>query len=534
MRLLRSSAVVGGFTLFSRFFGMVRDTLLAVRLGAGPVTDAFFVALQFPNLFRRIFAEGAFSSAFVPLYVRRMEAEGVDEANSFAAEVLSILATAVLGLVVIAQIFMPWLMVLLGPGFINDLDLFAAAVMMTQITMPYLLCMSIAAMISGTLNSHGRFVTAAAAPILLNVVLVSMLLWTPGPRQDLALYLSAGVTFSGILQAAWLYLAARRAGIALTLRAPRLTESVKRLFVLAVPGVAAASATHINQLIAGSIATLQEGARSWIYYAERLYQLPLGVIGIAMGVALLPALSMRLRVGDKVGAMGALNRAIEVSMALTLPAAAALLVVPDTVVEGLFQRGAFEAADTQRTVLALMIYAAGLPAFVLIKVFSPVFFAREDTMTPMKFAAGSIAVNTVLGVILFFGAMQFAGLALATSLAGWLNAVLLGTTLARRGQWVIDDRLLHRLPRILGACMVMALGLWLIDVYAAQPAQLWIGARISADFASILWMAASVVGGMGIYGLAILALGGLQPREVFSLIRRDGAAAPEPAVKVDA
>jgi len=314
MRLLRSSAVVGGFTLLSRFFGVTRDILMAARLGAGPMTDAFFTALQFPNLFRRIFAEGAFNSAFVPLYARRLEGEGATEADRFASEVLSMLITLVLGLVVLAQILMPWLMYLLGPGFVSDPDLFAFAVLMTQISMPYLLCMSIAAMVSGALNSHARFAVAAAAPILLNVVLISILFWGPEPRNDLALYLSVGVTLSGVLQVSWLLWTARRVGIRLRLMRPRLTPGVKRLFVLGVPGATAAGVTHINQLISGSISTLQEGARSWIYYAERLYQLPLGVIGIAMGVALLPALSKRLRAGDEAGAMGGLNRAIEISM----------------------------------------------------------------------------------------------------------------------------------------------------------------------------------------------------------------------------
>ena len=525
MRLLRSSAVVGGFTLLSRFFGVTRDILLAARLGAGPLTDAFFTALQFPNLFRRIFAEGAFNSAFIPLYARRLEGEGSEEANRFASEVLSVLTVSVLALVVLAQIIMPWLMYPLGPGFISDPDLFAYAVLMTQITMPYLLCMSMAAMISGALNSHGRFATAAAAPILLNVVLITVLLFAPGERRDLALWLSIGVTVSGVLQASWLYVTARRAGIRLTFRAPRLTAGVKRLIVLGVPGAAAAGVTHVNQLVSGSIATLQEGARSWIYYAERLYQLPLGVIGIAMGVALLPALSKRLRAGDDAGAMGGQNRAIEISMALTLPAAAALLVIPDAVVAGLFQRGAFDGSDTDRTALALALYAAGLPAFVLIKVFAPGFFAREDTLTPMKFAAASMLVNLVVGVVLFFGPMGYAGLALGTSLAGWLNALLLGGTLVRRGQFTPDPRLKHRLSRILIACLVMMAALWLIVRYGEAPATSVLTAQLGAALTALVWMAGLVVSGLGVFVVSTLLLGGLKPQELLGALKRDPGAA---------
>ena len=525
MRLLRSSAVVGGFTLLSRFFGVTRDILLAARLGAGPLTDAFFTALQFPNLFRRIFAEGAFNSAFIPLYARRLEGEGSEEANRFASEVLSVLTVSVLALVVLAQIIMPWLMYPLGPGFISDPDLFAYAVLMTQITMPYLLCMSMAAMISGALNSHGRFATAAAAPILLNVVLITVLLFAPGERRDLALWLSIGVTVSGVLQASWLYVTARRAGIRLTFRAPRLTAGVKRLIVLGVPGAAAAGVTHVNQLVSGSIATLQEGARSWIYYAERLYQLPLGVIGIAMGVALLPALSKRLRAGDDAGAMGGQNRAIEISMALTLPAAAALLVIPDAVVAGLFQRGAFDGSDTDRTALALALYAAGLPAFVLIKVFAPGFFAREDTLTPMKFAAASMLVNLVVGVVLFFGPMGYAGLALGTSLAGWLNALLLGGTLVRRGQFTPDPRLKHRLSRILIACLVMMAALWLIVRYGEVPATSVLTAQLGAALTALVWMAGLVMSGLGVFVVSTLLLGGLKPQELLGALKRDPGAA---------
>ncbi|WP_421861323.1 murein biosynthesis integral membrane protein MurJ [Oceanicaulis sp.] len=529
MRLLRSSAVVGGFTLLSRFFGVTRDILLAARLGAGPLTDAFFTALTFPNLFRRIFAEGAFNSAFIPLYARRLEGEGQEEADRFASEVLSVLTVSVLALVVLSQILMPWLMYPLGPGFVGDPGLFAFAVLMTQITMPYLLCMSLAAMISGALNSHARFATAAAAPILLNVVLITVLLFAPGERRDLALWLSIGVTASGVLQAGWLYLTARQHGIRLTVRAPRLTSGVKRLVVLGVPGAAAAGVTHFNQLVSGSIATLQEGARSWIYYAERLYQLPLGVIGIAMGVALLPALSKRLRAGDDAGAMGGQNRAIEISMALTLPAAAALLVIPDAVVAGLFQRGAFDSSDTQRTALALAIYAAGLPAFVLIKVFAPGFFAREDTLTPMKFAGASMAMNLLIGVALFFGPLGYAGLALGTTLAGWLNAILLGVTLMRRGQFVADPRLKHRLARIVLACLVMMAALWLTLRFGEAPITGLLAAHLGAALTALVWMGILVLSGFAVFVVTTLAIGGLRPQELLGALKRDSAAVTDKA-----
>ncbi len=540
MRLLRSSAVVGGFTMISRVLGLVRDMLLAARLGAGPVTDAFFQAFQFPNLFRRIFAEGAFNAAFIPLYAGRLETKGEDEAAQFAREVLGVLTTSVLAIVVIAQLAMPWLMYLLGPGFIENPDLFAYAVLLTQITMPYLLCMSVAAMLSGALNSHEKFAAAAAAPIILNIVLISLLAWGPGSIGTLAWLLCIGISVSGLLQVTWLWLAARRAGIKLGFSAPRLTPAVKRLLILGVPGAAAAGVTHINQLVASSISTLQEGARSWIYYADRLYQLPLGVIGIAMGVALLPALTKRLRAGAEDEANTGMNRAIEISLALTLPAAAALLVIPDLIVSGLLERGAFDPADRANTSIAVMIYAAGLPAFVMIKVFSPGFFAREDTVTPMKYAGLSVAVNLIVGIGLFFAPVWFAifsslegyrfvGLALATSIAGWLNAVMLMTTLANRGQFTLDPRLVYKLPRIGGAVLIMAACVWGLDTYLRDGVEPGLAILLPDLLVRPAFMLFVVGAGAAIYGASAILLGALRPSELLGAMRRPEATASPPS-----
>lgn len=466
MRLLRSSAVVGLFTMASRVLGLVREMLLAAALGAGAVTDVFLTALQFPNLFRRIFAEGAFNSAFVPLYAGRLEESGLSEAQLFARQVMSVLLTTMLLLVVGAQLLMPWLMYLLGPGFVGNPDLFGLAVLLTQITMPYLLMMSLSAMLSGVLNSHGRFAVAAAAPVLLNLTLIGILVLSDAERERLALYLSIGVTFSGLAQLVWLWAATRATGLRLTLRLPRLTPGVRRLIVLGVPGAMAAGVTQINILVTSSIATLEEGARSWLYYADRLYQLPLGVVGIAMGVVLLPTLSARLRAGDLAAAGNAMNRALEISMALTLPAAAALAAIPVFIATGIYERDAFTSQDAVMVSHALIAFAAGLPAFVLIKVLSPGFFARQDTMTPMKFATVGVVINLALGLTLFFGPLGFAGLAIATSVAGWANTILLAVTLHRRGLFEPDVRLLSRLPRILVAAILMAAFLVLAERHA--------------------------------------------------------------------
>ncbi|MCW5724577.1 MAG: murein biosynthesis integral membrane protein MurJ [Maricaulaceae bacterium] len=513
MRLLRPVFTIGGVTLLSRFAGLARDIMLAAYLGAGAVADAFVTALQFPNVFRRIFAEGAFNAAFVPLYAGRLQAEGEAAAADFASETFSALLFAMLVLVAGLQLLMPWLMYALGPGFIGDPDLFALAVLLTQITLPYLLFMSLTAMLSGVLNSHERFALPAAAPVLFNLVLIAVLALSDARDHDLALYLSIGISVSGVLQVALLWAAMRRAGVALRWRRPRLTPGVKRLVALGLPGALAAGVLQINILISGSIATLQEGARSWMYYAERLYQLPLSVVGIAMGVALLPALTKRLRAGDEQGARDGMNRAMEISLALSLPAAAAMAVMPEFIISGLLERDEFTAHDARQAGWALLVFALGLPAAILAKVFSPGFFAREDTITPMRFAIVSVLVNIVLGVSLFFGGAGFVGLVAATSVAAWLNAGLLGATLIRRGLWRFDARLMRRFGGIAAATLVMSV---LVALLAANRAWLQ-GVLFGSDILALGFVCAA---GLGVYGLAALATGALRPGEVREALKK--------------
>lgn len=513
MRLLRSTAVVGLFTMASRVLGFIREIMFAAYIGAGAAMDVFLTAFQFPNLFRRIFAEGAFNSAFVPLYGEKLEKEGTDEAREFAREVAAVLATAMLVFVIVAQLGMPWLMYLLGPGFRDDPGLFQTAILLTQITMPYLLMMSLSAMLSGVLNAHGKFAVAAAAPVILNLTLIGIMFFTEVRGADLTYYLSVGITVSGVLQTAWIYLAMRAVGIGLTWRIPKLTIDVKKLIVLGVPGALAAGVTQINILVTSSIATFQEGARSWLYYADRLYQLPLGVVGIAMGVVLLPTLTARLNADDTGGASNALNRGIEISMALTLPAAVAIATMPGFLVQGLFERQAFTAEDTLMVGRALIPFAVGLPAFVLIKVLSPGFFARKDTKTPMKFATLSVIVNLALGVALFLGPLQYLGLAIATAVAGWINTVCLAAMLYHRGILRPDARLIGKLPRIGVAAAMMGVFLFFAERHADRITEMVYDHRLAA-----LLVVAAV--GAGIYGLSALLTGALRTSEVKAALTR--------------
>ncbi len=458
MALLRSASTVAAMTMISRVLGFVRDMLMASAIGTGLVADAFVVAFRFPNLFRRLFAEGAFNAAFVPLFARRLEGEGQPAAVRFAEEVLAALLTFLLILSAIAMLAMPWIVYGLAPGFADTPGKLDLTSELTRIAFPYLTFMSLVALLGGILNSLHRFTAAAAAPIVLNVVMICVLAgvllagWGDSPSSGRALVW--GVSAAGLLQFLLLWIALGRAGINLSLRLPRITPGVKRLVALGVPGLIAGGVTQINLLVSTMIASLRDGAASWLYYADRIYQLPLGVIGIAIGVVLLPELSRRHRAGDAKGVQSSQNRALEISLLLTVPAAIALMALPQPIIHTLFERGAFQPADTTATAHALMAFAAGLPAFVMIKVFSPAYFAREDTKTPMWFAMTSVAIN-IAGALALFPFISYVGVALATSAAGWINALLLAITLSNRGDFTLDARMRKALPRIIAASLIM-------------------------------------------------------------------------------
>lgn len=530
MKLYRAFATVGSLTLLSRVFGFVRDILIAATLGSGWVADAFFVAFRFPNLFRRLFGEGAFNSAFVPLFAKRLEGEGTDAARQFAEEAMAGLFFVLVLLVVIAQIAMPLLMYGLAPGFSSRPEKFDLAVLLTQITMPYLLCMSLVALQSGVLNSVGKFVESSAVSIVLNLTLmlatlVSMAL---GYRNEpMAGIIQAwGVFIAGILQLGVLLDGLRRNGLWLRLRLPRMTEGVRRLITLGIPGVIAGGVTQLNIMIGTIIASMQNGAVSHLYYADRIYELPLAIVGIAIGVVLLPDVARHLRAGNTVAVMDSQNRSFEFAMLLTLPAAVALAVVPFEIVKGLFERGAFTAQDTPATAYALAIFALGLPAFVMIKVFSPAYFAREDTATPMRYATISLTANTLGSIALFFafrrmGLMPHLGIAVATTLGGWLNAGLLYATLVKRGDFVVDARLKRALPLIVLSCLVMGVVLW-FAAGALEP----MFDRSAGFIARTSALVMLVGSGLFVYAVAVLTTGAVELRQLRQLVTRGGTGSP--------
>ena len=517
MKLYRSFATVGGMTMLSRVLGFVRDILIAAVLGTGVVADTFFVAFRFPNLFRRLFAEGAFNSAFIPLFAKKIEGEGAVAARQFANEALSALVTALLVLTAIAELTMPWLMYLIAPGFTDSPEKYDLAVLLTRITFPYLLFVSLVALYSGMMNALHRFAAAAFAPVLLNIVLISVMAgvaWAGyGNTPEAGVALAWGVTVGGIAQLIALLYSSGKAGMKLRLQRPRMSEGVRRLVTLGIPGVIAGGITQVNILIGTIIASMQDSAVSWLYYADRIYQLPLGLVGIAIGVVLLPELSRKLRAGDGEGALNSQNRSLELSLLLTLPASVALMIMPGPIIQVLFERGAFTFADTSASAAALAAFAAGLPAFVLVKVFSPGFFAREDTKTPMRYAGISVAVNIICSLSLFW-VIGHVGIAIATSLAGWVNAGLLTVTLKKRGHFEFDAQFRRRIVPVCLSCAVMGASLWSMTVWLSD----WF-APANGLAIQLAALAALVVGGISVYAGALHFTGALRLSELRQVLR---------------
>ncbi|GHF63392.1 murein biosynthesis integral membrane protein MurJ [Seohaeicola zhoushanensis] len=457
IRLIAGFLTVGLWTLASRVLGFVRDAMILAYLGTGPVYEAYVVAFRLPNMFRRFFAEGAFNVAFVPMFSKRLESG--DDPRRFAEDAMSGLASVLIVLTLLAQAFMPWLIYALASGFAGQEE-FALSVEFGRIAFPYILFVSLAALLSGVLNAAGRFAAAAAAPVLLNVVLVGAMVMGAWVGGDIAPWLIWSIPVAGVAQFVLLWVAARRAGFGLIPRLPRLTPELRALVAVAFPAMLAGGVVQVNLLVGQQVASYFDKAVGWLYAADRLYQLPLGVVGIAVGVVLLPDLSRRLAAGDDAGGRDALSRAGEVSLALTIPSAVALVAIPLPLVSVLFERGAATAEDSAAIAMAVAVYGLGLPAFVLQKILQPLFFAREDTKRPFRYAIGSMVVNAVVAI----GLAPWLGwiaTALATTVAGWWMVFLL----ARGGRSIgevarFDDRFRRRIWRICLASAVMGLASW--------------------------------------------------------------------------
>lgn len=472
MSLIKKFASVGGATSASRVLGFVREALIASVLGAGPVADAFYAAFRFPNLFRRLFAEGAFNSAFVPLFAKELEGEGEEAAAKFAGEIFSVLFLILLVITVVAIAFMPTLVAtIIAPAFAEAPGgKFELTTTLARIMFPYLMAMSLVAMLSGILNSLRRYFIAAIAPVALNVVLIVLLLIAIYFELDAArvgILMAVGVLISGIVQLGLLIFGLKQTGFSFRPRRPRMSSKVKRLLSLAAPAALTGGIIQINLVVGQIIASQQDGAIALLSYADRLYQLPLGIIGIAIGVVLLPELSRALRAKDETEALSLQNRSIEFALALTVPAAVALAIMPAPIIAVVFERGAFTAETTALTAAALAAFAWGLPSFVLIKVFQPAYFAREDMRTPMWFSLISLVVNAGFSITLFpiYGHV---GIAVATSIAGWITALLLGGQLWRTHQFRPSARTLKRCAMILVASVAMGFAIYLCILWGGD------------------------------------------------------------------
>jgi putative peptidoglycan lipid II flippase len=504
MNLVRATATIGSLTLLSRIAGFVRDVLQATLLGAGMAADAFLIAQRLPNLFRALFAEGAFASAFVPMFNRQVGADGgrIDGARRFAEDVLSVLLPVLLLFTVVMVAGAAPVVWALTGGFPDaSPDKFALTVQFTRLTFPYLALISLVSLLGGLLNSVGRFAVNAAAPILLNLVLIAGLLWSGGEDEVRAGRVQAlCVTLGGVAQLVWLLWSCRRAGISLRLRLPRITPQVRSLMRLILPAALGAGAVQVNLLISTALAArfLGEGAVSWLYYADRLNQLPLGIIGIGVGTALLPAMSRLIGADDPDAAIAQQNRAIELVLLLTLPAAAGLASLSAPIIDVLFEHGQFTAADTRATAAALSAFALGLPAYVLIKVLTPGFHARGDTATPVRVALGAMLVNLVANLILVWP-LGHVGIAVGTAISAWSNAGVLAWLLLRRRQFALDARARRTLPRFVVATAAMVAALWLLQPLLATSSS----ALLQRGVALVLLL---VAGGLA-YLAAARALG---------------------------
>ena len=504
--MLRGILTVGGWTMLSRVLGFCRDILIADLIGAGPVADAFFVANRLPNLFRRLFGEGAFNAAFVPAFASLLTSEGEAAAQAFAEQAMAVLGFWLLGLTVAGEVFMPQLMAVMAPGFAAVPAKFALVVELSRITFPYMPLICLTALLSSVLNGLDRFAVAAAAPVIYNVTSIAFMLGLIGLVPTEGQALAYGVSVSGVFQLALVVWGVRRSGMRIRLPRPRLTPQMRLLLRRMGPGLLGAGVTQLNlsvDVIIGSL--LPAGTVSVLYYADRINQLPLGTIGAAVGTALLPTLSRQVGAGDEDGARGSLNRAIEYALLLTLPASVALMVSAVPIIGTLFGRGAFGAHSVLLSAQCLAAYAVGLPAFVVVKVLVPGFFARGDTSTPVKIGMAAVAFNLALNLA-FMRPFQHLGPALATSIAAWANVAALAVVLGRRRHLLPDVVIRRRVPRMLLAAVAMGGVLWLSQATPLPlppvPGARWIGLGLLVGLGALVYaVAGQLLGAFDVVGV---------------------------------
>lgn len=510
MSLFRSAFTVGFYTLCSRIIGYVRDVMIASSLGAGLLSDAFFVAYRLPNFFRTLAAEGAFNAAFVPLFSSKLADKGQKEALSFASHILSFMGVALFIFTIIMEISMPAVMHVLAPGFVDDKEKFGLTVEFGHIVFPYLLCISLMSLFSGILNSLGKYAAAAFAPVWLNVTMIIALL-IAGDKAP-AHALSWGVAVAGVVQLVWMVAIAWRHGIVVRLTAPRLDNDVKTLLRRMLPGVVGSGVTQISLWINTVIATNIASAVSYLYYADRLVQLPLALIGTALGTVLLPTLSRQVREQKQEEAITTQNKALEIALLFTIPASIAFIVISTPIISLMFERGEFGTKETAATAAALVAYGFGLPAFVLVKIFAPAFFASGDTKTPVKIACSCLVFNVVTSLALI-GPLEHVGLAIATTASSWLNSALLCFILIKRGLYHSSADLNRRLWLFIFSAIAMGLVVWLMGLVTTP----WAGLNLPRQVVAVGSMISI---GIAVYFAMLHYTGAAKLSYLLSLVKR--------------
>lgn len=525
MSLVKSITTVGGCTLVSRIVGFVRDILIAKFLGASMMADAFFVALRFPNLFRSLFAEGTLNVAFVPIFSGELHAKGKQEALMFARSVFSFLFYVLLIFTVVMEIFMPSLMFVLAPGFESIPGKLALTTTLSRITFPFLLCVSLVSLFAGVLNSVGKFWAAAFTPTILNLTMIwALFVVTPFINNPYApaYALSIGVCLAGVLELIWLLYFMKKAGLIFGLIGPvqalfHLTREVKLLLKRMGPGVLGSGVYQINLFLDTLfVSFVGAGAISWLNYAHHLFQLPIGIIGVAIGTALLPVLSKHIKAGEKDQANTQINRGLEISLIMSISSMIGLILMAHPIIAVLFERGAFTPEDTAQTSKALMVFACGLPAYMMTKALSPFFYARGDTTTPVKIAVFGVCLNAALALTLmqFFG---FLGIAAATGITVWINAIQYMVRLSRQGEFSLDAMFKYRLPRIILSGMMMGVCLYItLDVISNRFPK-W---QHETSFHSIMLLGALISVGVGSFGLMLLGTKGITIRDIKRFLKR--------------
>ncbi len=455
MNLIKSTGTFSFFTIISRLLGYLRDILIAFILGTGFLADIFFVAFRIPNTFRRLFSEGTFNAAFVPSYSSQL-LRGKDVSNKFANDVFNLLSIILLVLVLLAQIFMPIFVSLIAPGFVEDSEKIRLAIELTRITFPFLILISLASFFSAILNSHNRFAESAAAPIILNIILIIVLLFNKSLNDSLVYFLSYGVTLAGFLQFIFLYFFVRKYFRFNFTFSYKTSAKVKFFFRKLLPSIFSSGVSQINILVGTIIASFQASAVSYLYYADRIYQINLAIAGIAIGIVILPQLSKYIIQKNKKKIDLIQNKALELSLFLSLPASIALLIAPDEIISALFGYGQFDENSVSNSAQALYYFSFGLPAFAMIKVFSNFFFANHDTKTPFYISLISVLLNVLISIY-YFSLIGFIIIPIATTISSWFNLIILFLVLKKRRLFNFNKVFIHQFFKILLSTILMGL-----------------------------------------------------------------------------